>query len=56
MLKLDAVQDNQHDKYDMKKEVLWRGISVVLRRYNIEQGWGYYLSPQKFIYQYKMYT
>ena len=24
MLKLDAVQDNEHDKYDIKKEVLWR--------------------------------
>lgn len=24
MLKLDAMQDNEHDKYDMKKEVLWQ--------------------------------
>ena len=24
MLKLDAMQDNEHDKYDIKKEVLWR--------------------------------
>ena len=31
MLKLDAMQDNEHDKYDIKKRCYGGGCSVILK-------------------------